>query len=937
MSVDPRTQSLFAAIAAVDYSQVKHLIESGVPVNSVDDRGKTPLAIACIQGDLQIVDLLMESGARMYVESDVTPIQPNNRSQIGSIPGDWDPTSIESEVTESPIGNREITYKELMNPIDRLTEIDRPSHLNWGLTASVSPTAGQNLSKMAQGWREIESDAEATCTFDLDEAFATNDKPNMFVDSEQTMTSLNSSVNPIEWEANETYAFDLSKDLLPRSFSKPEEADDRLLSNIGEWEEGETYAIDLSNLDGDGGETYAIDLDCLLDSDSPAKPLQMDEFSLDEPIDLSNLDGDEGETYAIDLDCLLDSDSPAKPLQMDEFSLDEPIDLSNLDGDEGETYAIDLDCLLDSDSPAKLLQMDEFSLDDDFLDDDDCYDDSNYDPGETYAIDLDDLDPYELMDKESGSKHLERKLLSEIAEKPSPILPERGYANDELAFSIEAEDRTPKFGGNDLNKSLIAAITTGDLDLTKQMVAAGADLVGYDWDLGYCPLGMAIERGHLKIVQFLLGVGANPHGGSTSTTALGLATEQGETEMMNLLLSSIVDVNAPVAADGWTALLTAIKKGHHSIVQLLVTAGANVNVWSRGETPILLAAKCDERDIYQYLYPLVNTAIRLCADRDGEQLLSSTRKRRIREQNRLVEKFISMATAGNLDEVRLSLEAGVEIDEFCATGHNALMAAAYYGHQPVVRVLLEAGANPNLLSDGDDGLGYGMSALMFVASSFFASNRDIIAKMLIAGGADVDLQSEKGKTAIMFAATSGSGYRACVEILVAAGANLNLRDDRGHTVLTLVAAAENYPMFNLLLQAGASTDGLESIQLIQAARTGDVDRVKSLLSAQVDLNLDRGDAIGSAAAAGHTEIVRILIQAGANVNLSDRSGFTPLASAAYAGYGEIVRLLIDAGADIQASAGGSHSYSALKYAQMGLRQFGGGDRQHTQIIRQLSR
>jgi ankyrin repeat protein len=907
MSVDPRTQSLFAAIAAVDYSQVKHLIESGVPVNSIDDRGKTPLAIACIHGDLQIVDLLMESGARMYVEHDVTPIQPSNQSQILSIPSDWDPTSIEAEVTESPIGNRDISYEELMNPIHQLTEIDRPSaNPNRGLTASVTPTAGQNLSKMAQGWREIESDADATCTFDLDEAFATNDKPNssgaippnlsdMFVDSEQTMTSINSSVNPIEWEANETYAFDLSKDLLQRSFSKPEEVDGRLLSNIGEWEEGETYAIDLNNLDGDGGDTYAIDLDNFLDSDSPAKHRQIEEFSLDEPIDLSNLDGDGAETYAIDLDCLLDGNSPAKSLQMDEFSLDDAL-----------------------------------------LDDDDCYDDSNYDPGETYAIDLDDLDPYELMDKESGSNHFEQQLLSEIAKEPSPILQGRGYANDKLASSIAA-DRTPKFGGNDLNKSLIAAITTGDLDLTKQMVAAGADLVGYDWDLGYCPLGMAIERGHLKIVQFLLGVGANPHGGSTSTTALGLATEQGETEMINLLLSSKVDVNAPVAADGWTALLTAIKKGHHSIVQLLVTAGANVNVWSRGETPILLAAKCDERDIYQYLYPLVNTAIRLCADRDGEQLLSSTRKRRIREQNRLVEKFISMATAGNLDEVRLSLEAGVEIDEFCATGHNALMAAAYYGHQPVVQVLLEAGANPNLLSDGDDGLGYGMSALMFVASSFFASNRDIIAKMLIAGGADVDRQSEKGKTAIMFAATSGSGYRACVEILIAAGANLNLRDDRGHTVITLVAAAENYPMFNLLLQAGASTDGLESIQLIQAARTGDVDRVKSLLSVKVDLNLDRGDAIGSAAASGHTEIVQILIQAGANVNLSDRSGFTPLASAAYAGYGDIVRLLINAGADIQASAGGSHSYSALKYAQMGLRQFGGSDRQHAQIIRQLSR
>jgi ankyrin repeat protein len=874
MSVDPKTQSLFAAIVATNYSQVKYLIESGVPVNSVDDRGKTPLAIACIHGDLQIVDLLMASGARMYLEGAVKQIQSSNRPQIGSIPGDWDPTSIESEVTESPVRNREISYEELMNPLDRLTEIESTPNPNWGLAASASPTAGQNLSKMAKGWREIESEADATCTFDLDEVFAANDKPNssgvippslseMFVDSEQTMTSLDGSANPLEWEANETYAFDLSKDLFPRSFSKPEEVDSRVLSNIGEWEEGETYAIDLSNLDNDGGETYAIDLDNFLYVESPTKIQPTEEFHLDDDL---------------------------------------------------------------------------------FDDDDDCYDDSNYDPGETYAIDLDDLDPYEMMDGETTAPHVERDLLPEIEAKLSPIVSQKEASIFNLDLhqfgEIETEyneNRQLESDDNVGDTSLMTAIAAGDMDLTKRLVAAGANLLGYDWDLGYCPLGMAIERGHLKIVQFLLGVGANPNGGSTSTTALGLATEQGEIDMIRLLLLSKVDINVPIAADGWTALLAAIENGHQSIVELLVTKGANVNVWSRGETPILLAAKCEERGIYQYLYPLVNTAIRLCADRDGEQLLSSTHKRRTREQNRSVEKFIGMATAGNLQGVRLSIEAGVEINEFCAKGHNALMAAAYYGHEPVVQLLLEADANPDLLSDGYDGLGYGMSALMFVAGSFFASNRDIIAKLLIAGGANVDLQSEKGKTAIMFAATSGSGYRDCVEIAIAAGANLDLRDNRGYTVLMLMAAAENYPMFNRLLQAGAATDGLESIQLIQAARTGHVDRLKALLSSiQVNLDLDRGDAIGSAAAAGHTEIVQILIQAGANVNLSDRSGFTPLASAAYAGYSEIVKLLIDAGADIQAPASEPHGYSALKYAQMGLRQFGGGDRQHAQIIRQLS-
>jgi ankyrin repeat protein len=271
------------------------------------------------------------------------------------------------------------------------------------------------------------------------------------------------------------------------------------------------------------------------------------------------------------------------------------------------------------------------------------------------------------------------------------------------------------------------------------------------------------------------------------------------------------------------------------------------------------------------------------------------------------------------------------------------MAAAYYGHRSIVKALLAAGADPNLLSDGYEGLGYGMTALMLAAGSFFASNRHLVVEQLIAAGADVNQRGVGGKTAIMFATTAGSGYRTCVETLIAAGADLDLRDDRGHTALTLVATAENYQMFNLLLQAGASTEGLESIQLIQAATIGNLNRVQSLLSAKVNLDLDRGAAIGNAAAAGHTQIVDLLIRAGANVNLSNNSGFTPIASAAHAGYGEIVQLLVDAGADIQAPAGIDNSYSALEYAQMGMYQFVGtsaqqddpGVRQHAQIVRLL--
>ena len=851
MSVDPRTQLLFDAIAAANYDRVKLAIDSGAAINSPNERGQTPLVVACRQGSLQIIDLLVAAGAQMQA-----PLDPSSSRQVlplehGNVRA---PSPLSGDNSDLALANaQQIPFENLIDLIHQPTP-DSNTQIEQIMPEHQSSRDEQRRSVSAN-WAEFASEPDVTYTFDLDEVFAATeihdtvvmlDSTEVLTPGEINMPAFPQSLLEDDLEAGETYAFDLSIDL-DRLSSQADVVEDRLSMPMDDW----------------GDETYVVE------NRSQILP----------DLDLSSLD------RVAEIDLL--------------FGMDETLFASSQVWEDGETYAIDLDDLSVA-TPA--------------------------------AISV-------------PAAHSDAHLLSDLDSSLFPVI----GGDDEPDFDPDPETSTDIFGVSGIdresrqvpvyeesatNSSLMAATIDGDLDLVQQAIEAGAILDRYDWNLGYSPLGMAIDRGHVDLVQCLLAANANPHSGSVSTTALGLAAERGEVEIIQMLLPRGVDVNAPVGRDGWTALLSSIKNGHRSVVQLLVTAGANVNVWSRGETPILLAAKCEDRDIYNYLYPLVNTTIRLCADRDGEQLLQATRKRRIREQNRPVEKFIEMATIGNVDEVNRAIEIGVEIDEIGAKGHTALMAAAYYGHRSLVNALLAAGADPNLLSD-DDGLATGMTALMLAAGSFFASNRQHIVKLLIAGGADVNQRGAGGKTAIFQAALAGAGYTDCVEVLIAAGANLDVQDDRGHTVLSSVAAAENYPMFNLLMQAGASTTGLESIQLIQAASTGNVDRVQSLLATNANKDLDRGAAIGNAAAAGHTKIVELLIRAGANVNLRDKLGFTPIASAAYAGYGEIVRLLIEAGADIQAPAGEDQSYSALEYAQMGLYQFDREDLQHAQIIHQL--
>jgi ankyrin repeat protein len=935
MSVDPKTQSLFEAIAAIDYHRVKLAIDSGAAINSPNDRGQTPLAVACRQGKLEIVDLLIAAGAQMQPQSDSSPAQTSDRIAAGGSPGKA------AELAPSPASGREIPCENLGDPIhqpaarqtDRIEQIipiERPQ------PPTENPTV--SLQQMAAKWPDLSSDAEDTYTFDLEEVFAANeslDRPTQIVNTEMfaedgTVSSLQQPLDNAGFAQDETYAFDLSVDLDRMTIAAAEDAD-RLAMPI-EWGENETYVVD----------NFTQLLPAI---EHHHDPIERQVAQID------RLFESEGETYVVDDFARLLPD--LDPLESEHHH--DPIErqvaqIDRLFESEGETYVVDdfarllpdLDPLASEHSQ---LQLDRFESE---IAADRFAPTQAWEEGETYAIDLGNLYPTETQIDTDLDLRADRHLLSDLDSSLFPVIggedepdydPDTQTTTDIFGHSgtkqVDRAPSAPAYEENATNTSLMAATIDGDLDLVQQAVEAGANLDRYDWNLGYSPLGMAIDRGHPEVVQCLLAAGANPHNGSTSTTALGLAAERGEIEIVQMLLPRGIDVNAPVGREGWTALLSAIANGHRAVVQLLVTAGANVNAWSRGETPILLAAKCEEREIYQYLYPLVNTAIRLCADRDGEQLLQATRKRRIREQNRPVEKFIEMATMGNIDEVNRAIDMGIEIDELGAKGHTALMAAAYHGHRSIVNILLSAGADPNLLSD-DDGLGAaGMTALMLAAGSFFASNRHQLVKLLIAGGADINQRGAGGKTAIFYAALAGSGYADCVEVAIANGADLHLQDDRGHTVLSAVAAAENYGMFNLLMQAGASTAGLESIQLIQAAGAGNADRVKSLLATNVNLDLDRGAAISNAAAAGHTAIVELLIQAGANVNLRDKLGFTPIASAAYAGYGQIVQLLIDAGADTQAPAGESQSYSALEYAQMGLYQFPQDNLQHAQIIRVL--
>jgi len=181
-------------------------------------------------------------------------------------------------------------------------------------------------------------------------------------------------------------------------------------------------------------------------------------------------------------------------------------------------------------------------------------------------------------------------------------------------------------------------------------------------------------------------------------------------------------------------------------------------------------------------------------------------------------------------------------------------------------------------------------------------------RKLLGDGASVAARDRQGRTALLAAthAPPGVGTEAA-RLLIAAGADVNAKDGIGDSPFLYAAAEGRNDILRMTLAAGAdlkSTNRYGGTGLIPAAHHGHLETVRILLGTGVDkdhVNKLGWTALLEAVILGdggpvHTNIVRELVAAGANVNIADRDGVTPLGHARKRGYAGMVRLLEEAGA-----------------------------------------
>lgn len=237
------------------------------------------------------------------------------------------------------------------------------------------------------------------------------------------------------------------------------------------------------------------------------------------------------------------------------------------------------------------------------------------------------------------------------------------------------------------------------------------------------PLIVSTKRGHRRVVERLLELGARPEGLPENYSLIHIAAEYGHVDLleyfyaisdpaifvsiggidkMSPIYAAAINNKAPavrfflhvVRADpnavgsilsGATPLFIAAQKGYLDVVYALVFGGANYNLpWRSGATPLLIASQNGHSGIVEYLLK----------------------------------------------------QSGIDINHHRMDGSSALMLAASQGHDAVVRLLIEHGADLDLQNRN------GQTAVLLAA----ANNHDGSVRLLLDNGADVNLADKDGIT-----------------------------------------------------------------------------------------------------------------------------------------------------------------------------------------------
>ena len=398
------------------------------------------------------------------------------------------------------------------------------------------------------------------------------------------------------------------------------------------------------------------------------------------------------------------------------------------------------------------------------------------------------------------------------------------------------------------------ATMNGRKECVTELIRAGADANMMDANNAIA-LHYAAFKGKDECLEQLLTTSIINHTDSNGFTALLGASQNGFTKCVDLLLKAGADVNIQTR-DKNTALILAATWGHPQCLQLMIDAGADMNIQTEDKSTALMGA----------------------------------------------------AAWDHLECVKLLLSAGADVN-FATPEWSAIHRAASYANHRCVNTLLLAGADVNnttesILVDVMNST-TNLCRMAFQKGNYILENHNYVScvKLLIEAGADVNMADKQGFTPLINAARLG--LDDCIDLLIQAGASVNQADNDGVTPVVEAAILGTPKCLHRLISAGANVNTIR-----KGGRTALMECVwysqewwdEGENKSKLPKNCKQ------------RESVEILINAGVNVNARTNKGISAIMRASENGYDKCVKLLLESGADVNTIS--SEGLTTLMYSAM---------------------
>jgi ankyrin repeat protein len=464
------------------------------------------------------------------------------------------------------------------------------------------------------------------------------------------------------------------------------------------------------------------------------------------------------------------------------------------------------------------------------------------------------------------------------------------HGNAELAEQLLKAGANPAVANRNGSTPMWLAANQGDAAVIEALLAGGAN-ANEELPLGRKPLMLAARSGVVDAVRVLLEHGADPNASETErgTTALMQAADQGHAEVLKLLIENGANVAAVAKAvmrDGRTAALgnsedPRINVRRQTIVSHCEQPTPDLNILRK----LAVAGSVDKASRDSVLEELVKSGVELTSEvicskfeRGGigfavvagsgqDGFNGSGRQQREPDGGELTA-LIYAARSGSIDAALTLIEAGAEVNQTSRYGWSPLLAATQNQNYLMAKFLIEHGADVNLANKG------GWTPLYLATDNRNIEGGDYPTRM-----ADLDSME-------------------FIKLLLDSGANPNAR---------MIESSETRTVFTnqWLDEKGATA-------FLRASQSGDIGLLKLLLEYKADpfINTELGiTPLAVAAGIGWVEgvtrewsvkqteeTVKLLLELGIDPNFQADTGRVALHGAAHKGATGVVKLLVAAGA-----------------------------------------